>query len=36
MPSGTGAFEAVGGESPLAGGGATESESEEKSEASEE
>jgi DNA-directed RNA polymerase subunit beta' len=36
MPSGSGAFEAVGGESPLAGGGATESESEEKSEASEE
>jgi DNA-directed RNA polymerase subunit beta' len=36
MPSGTGAFEAVGGESPLAGGGAGESESEEKSEASDE
>jgi DNA-directed RNA polymerase subunit beta' len=35
MPSGTGAFEAVGGESPLSGSGATGAEAEEKSEASE-
>ena len=35
MPSSSGAFEAVGGESPVSGGGASEPETEEKSEATE-